>query len=153
MQARSSPEPRPRAFLSGWQHLGRVADLWGQRWAWDFQLLFDGGDSDWSKPSVTQPPRDDHIFRRCRCERLRACDQDTDTFFITLGKWHRSRRLSHWAPPPAKLSALSFIQPEGEACRPEEVWLILVTRCILQNSLQTCCLLSEEHRREWRREI
>lgn len=28
----------------------------------------------------------------------------------------------------------------------------LVTRCILLNSLQTCCLLSEEHRRVWRRE-
>lgn len=116
------------------------------------QLLFEGSDSAWSKPSLTQPPRDKRSLSWCWYAHLMPCDQHTDTFFIPLSNWHRPRPLSHWAPPPANLTALSFIHPEGEACRPEEVWLIWVTRCILLNSLQTCCLLSEEHRRVWRRE-
>lgn len=113
------------------------------------QLLFEGSDSAWLTPSVTQPPQDNHILSWHWYAHLRPCDQHTDTFLIPLSNWHKPCPLSHWAPPPANLSALSFIHPEGEACRPEEVWLIWVTRCILLNSLQTCCLLSEEHRRVW----
>lgn len=68
---------------------------------------------------------------------------------VPLSNWHKPCPLNHWTPPPANLTALSFIHPKGEACRPEEVWLICIIRCILLNSLQTCCWLSEEHRRIW----
>lgn len=43
---------------------------------------------------------------------------------VPLRNWHRTRPLNQRTPPPANLTALPFIHPQGEACRPEEVWLI-----------------------------
>lgn len=42
-------------------------------------------------------------------------------FRAPLRNWHRPRPLNQRTPPPANLTALSFIHPQGEACRPEEV--------------------------------